>query len=143
MVRSVWRPAFSSRWRYGIGLAALVLLALVPVAIAQSRRPSAGLAQATRALIEGRYDEVASLTAQLDAQDPFVAAVKARALVARGRYQEAETTLRPAALRAPTSDAALELGLLLHMLTRPEGTALLSRVADTASVVSPGVVPER
>ena len=136
MVRSIWRPAFSSRWRYGIGLAALVLLALVPVAIAQSRRPSAGLAQATRALIEGRYDEVASLTAQLDPQDPFVAAVKARALIAHGRYQEAETTLRPAALRAPTSDAALELGLLLHMLTRPEGTALLSRVADTASVVT-------
>src|SRR5258706_468697 len=132
MVRGIRLPAFTFRWRYGIGLAALVLLAIIPVVVAQSRRPPAALARATRALIEGRYDEVASLTAQLDAQDPFVTAVKARALVARGRYQEPEATLRPAAQRAPTSDAALELGLLLQMLTRPEGTALLSRVADTA-----------
>src|SRR4051812_8853719 len=94
-----------SRWLYGIGLAALVLLALIPVLIAQTpRRPPAGLAQANRALIEGRYDEVATIAARLDQQDPFVAAVKARALIARGKYQEAETLLRPIAQRLPTSD---------------------------------------
>ena len=113
--------------------AVLVLLAVIPVLIAQSsRRPLAGLQEATRALIEGRYDEVAALTEKLDPQDPNVAAVKARALIARGRYQEAEAVLRPIAQRAPTSEAALELGLLLQMLGKPDATAILSRVAAAA-----------
>src|ERR1700704_5836790 len=107
-----WPGARSSRRLYALGLVALLfLLALTPVVIAQSsRRPPAGLQLAVRALIEGRYDEVPALTEKLDAQDPNVAAVKARALVARGRYQEAETALRPIAQRAPSSAAALELG---------------------------------
>src|SRR5262245_27784221 len=130
-------PNRSTRWLYGIGLAALVLLAIIPVLIAQTpRRPPAGLVQAQRALIEGRYDEVATLTARLDQQDPFVVAVKARALVARGKYQDAETALRPLAQRLPTSDAALELGLLLQMLTRPEAVSILDRIADTADVAT-------
>jgi hypothetical protein len=66
--------------------AVLVLLAVIPVLVAQStRRPPPGLQEATRALIEGRYDEVSALTEKLDQQDPQVAAVKARALSARGR----------------------------------------------------------
>ncbi len=36
----------------------------------------------------------------------------------------------------PTSEAALELGLLLKMLGRPEGTTLLTRVADSADTAT-------
>jgi len=133
-----WPGARSSRRLYALGLVALlILLALIPVVIAQSsRRPPAGLQLAVRALIEGRYDEVPALTEKLDAQDPNVAAVKARALVARGRYQEAETALRPIAQRAPSSAAALELGLLLQMLGRADGPAILGRVAAVAAVTN-------
>jgi tetratricopeptide (TPR) repeat protein len=131
--RPPFLPAFhSARWVYVSGLLALVLIGLLPVAIAQTRRPPAALQQAERALIEGRYDEVATITERLDGQDPEVAAVRARALVARGRYQEAETLLAPVARRAPTSEAALELGLLLQMLSRPEAEPILNRIADTA-----------
>jgi hypothetical protein len=99
----------SSRARYGLGLTAgLVLLALIPAAIAQTRRPAAAppMQAAVRAFIEGRYDEIASLTAALDQQDPNVAALNARAEIARGRYQEADARLRPIVQRAPTSEAA-------------------------------------
>jgi len=123
-----------NRWPRSVAALALavglVLLAIIPAGIAQStRRAQPNLQNATRALLEGRYDDVASLTAALDGQDPAVVALSARALIARGRYQEAETMLRPAAERAPGSDAALELGLLLQLLGRPDGTAVLNRVA--------------
>ncbi len=62
-----------------------------------------------------------------------MAALVARASIARGKYQEAETALRPIAQRAPTSDAALELGLLLKMLGRPDANAVLERVAIMAT----------
>ena len=111
-----------------------MLLALIPVTVAQStRRPAPALQEATRALIEGRYDEVASLTSQLDQRDPLVAAVNARALIARGRYQEAEAALRPIAQSAPTSEAALQLGLLLQMLGRADAPAALVGVARVGS----------
>ena len=63
---------------------AVVMLALtIPKAVAQSsRKLPPGLASANVAINEGRYDEVATLTAQLDAQDPAVVAVRARAMIA-------------------------------------------------------------
>src|SRR3984893_17615288 len=156
-----WPGVRSSHRLHALGVVALLsLLALIPVVIAQSsRRPPAGLQWAVRALIEGRYDEVPALTEKLDAQDPNVAAVKARALVVRGRYQEAETppspsahgaaarvargrqqeaepALRPIAQRAPSTAAALELGLLLQMLGRAAAPAVLGRVAAAASVTN-------
>ncbi len=94
--------------------------------------PASPLAAATRALIEGRFDEVNVLADKLDARDPNVVAVKARAAIARGRYQDAEALLRPVALRAPTSESALELGLLLNMLGREEAKAILERIAPIA-----------
>src|SRR5262245_12970902 len=97
----------------GIG-ADLAVLSIITVAVAQSRRPQPpAIEQATRALNEGHYDRVAGLLEKMDAQDPAVAALIARADIAQGRYQQAETALRPIAHRAPTSDAALELGLLI------------------------------
>jgi tetratricopeptide (TPR) repeat protein len=131
--------------RKALGLAAvLVLGAVFPVAVAQVRRstpppvPQTPAQLATRALIEGRYDEVASLTAK-DQFDPQLVALRARALIEQGKYKEAEDLLRPSAQRQPTSDAALELGLLLKMLSRPEGTQLLNRVAASADTATRAV----
>ena len=106
---------------------ALVLLGLpIVTATAQGpRRPSPPLQAAVRAVLEGRYDEIDKLTASLDPNDPDVVAVKARAAIARGRYEEAETMLRAVVPLAPTSDAALELGLLLQMLGRADATTVL------------------
>src|SRR5580765_1122346 len=126
---------------YVVGIAVvLALLAVIPVLIAQARRPAAlppGLQSANKAVLEGRFDEVPRLVLALDQNDPRVVAVKARALIAVGRYQDAEAELRPAAQRAPTSDAALELGLLLRMLVRPEAGTVLTRVAGAFTSQDP------
>src|SRR5207302_315004 len=87
------------------------------------------------ALIEGRYAEVDTLTEKLDTRDPNVVALRARAAIARGRYADAEASLRPVVSRFPTSEAALQLGLLMQMLGR-EFAPILDRVAmlsDTSS----------
>jgi tetratricopeptide (TPR) repeat protein len=94
-----------------------------------ARRSQPPLQQATRALLEGRYDEVESLANQAGQDDPAAAALKGRALIARGRYADAETLLRAAATRQPASIAALELGLLAKQLGRPDATEILTRVA--------------
>jgi cellulose synthase operon protein C len=109
----------------------------MPVALAQTRRvQQPALQQAERAILEGRYDEVPRLLTSLDRNDPHIAGIQGRALIARGKYAEAEALLRPVAERAPVSDAGLELGLLLSMLGRPEATGLLTRIADSAGRVT-------
>jgi tetratricopeptide (TPR) repeat protein len=125
--------------RKALGLAAVLVVgaALFTVAVAQSRRPSAPNPPQTpaqlamRALVEGRYDDIAALT-EKDQFDPTLVAIRARADIERGKYEQAEALLRPATQRQPVSDAALELGLLLKMLSRPEGTQILTRLAATA-----------
>src|SRR5438477_6308078 len=92
--------------------AIVVVLFTVPGAAQSPRRASQPLQLATRAFLDGRYDEVDQLTDKLDARDPNVVALKARAAIARGRYAQAVTALRPVAARAPASAAALVLGLL-------------------------------
>ena len=112
---------------------ALLFLVLPSFGTAQSpRRPTTPLQAATHAFIEGRYDDVDAATDKLDARDPNVVALKARAAIARGRYAPAEALLRPVVQRAPTSEAALELGLLQHMLGRAEASAILGKVAALA-----------
>jgi tetratricopeptide (TPR) repeat protein len=71
---------------------------------------------AARALNLGHYDEVERLLR--DRTDPKSVALRARAMIARGRYADAEKLLTPAATAAPTSDAALELGLLEQYVGR-------------------------
>ena len=102
---------------------AVVMLALtIPAAVAQSsRKLPPGSHRPTSPSTRDATTRSPTLTAQLDAQDPAVVAVRARALIARGRYDEAIAALQPAAARAPSSEAALELGLLQQMLSRPEG----------------------
>ena len=132
----------SGRLLAGIALlAGVASLSVLPVVRAQSdrRNPAAtALALAERALVEGRLDEVATLTDKLDPQDPGVVAARARVHIARGRYQEAEAALRPAVERAPTSDAALQFGLLGQLLGRPGWNEVLAKVAETAEVAKTG-----
>jgi tetratricopeptide (TPR) repeat protein len=123
--------------RASLLIVALVFFALPTSGTAQApRRASTPMQAATRALVEGKYDEIDTLTEKLDARDPNVVALKARAAIERGRYAEAEAMLRPVVQRAPTSEAALELGLLQHMLGKPDASGILervSRVADTSN----------
>src|SRR3954464_10939137 len=124
------RFAMTPRVSHSLLVAALAFLALPSYGTAQApRRPAQAdtpYRAATRALNEGRF---ADLDAIAEKQDPNLVALKARADIARGRYAEAETMLRPIASRVPSSEAALELGLLQQMLGRPEAIAVLERVA--------------
>jgi tetratricopeptide (TPR) repeat protein len=128
-----WLAFRSSRTYQALALAALLIPIGFIATVAQSVRRQPDLQAATRAFIEGRYDEVAGLTATLDQSDPAVVALRARAASARGRYSEAEEALRPVAVREPASEAALELGLLLQMLGRDEARGLLVKVAAQTS----------
>jgi tetratricopeptide (TPR) repeat protein len=112
-------------------LIALVLLGLpILTATAQGpRRLSTPIQEALRALHQGRFDAIDGLTASLDPKDPDLVAIKARAAIARGRYDQAESMLREVVALAPTSEAALELGLLMQMLGRGDATMMLERVA--------------
>src|SRR5690606_37635872 len=69
---------------------------------------------------------------RLDGQnDPRAAALRARAAIAQGRYEQAAQLLAKSAAAAPTSDAALELSLLhMKLGRRDEGRRLLNRLAD-------------
>src|SRR3954463_7202261 len=123
----------TSRVSHSLLVAALAFLVLPSSGTAQGpRRPPQAdtpYRAAVRALNEGRYDEVEALA---EKSDPNLAAVKARAMIARGRYAQAEMLLRPIVSRAPSSEAALELGLLQQMLGRPDAAALLEKVAPLA-----------
>jgi cellulose synthase operon protein C len=127
------RIAMTSRVSHSLLVAALAFLALPMSGTAQApRRPpqvDTPYRAAIRALNEGRYDEVDAIA---EKQDPNIVAVKARAAIARGHYAQAEALLRPVVARIPSSEAALELGLLQQMLRHPDAAALLERVAPLA-----------
>ncbi len=134
--RSEFSPAIDAkapRFSRGLsitGFAVLLLIGLLAVVFAQSNRDTAGGDTAEQALNEGRYDEVAGLTSDLAPTDPAGVVLRARADIARGRYQEAEQALGPIAQQDPGGAAALELGLLLHDLRREEARAILNDVAS-------------
>jgi tetratricopeptide (TPR) repeat protein len=118
--------------RRPIALLFVVLPALAAAQVQPPRRPAFSVPPATRALLEGRYDDAESLAEKMDARDPFAATVKARVAIARGRYEDAERVLAPVVARLPTSEAALELGLLQRMLGRPDAGITLARVTVLA-----------
>jgi cellulose synthase operon protein C len=101
---------------------------------AQSRNAPAD--NAANMLKVGQYDEVDKLLR--DEKDPRAIALRARAYVARGRYEDAEKLLTPAAAAAPTSDAALELGLLqIYLGRRDQANRGLNRLVDTLQPRTP------
>ena len=123
----------TSRVSLSLLVAALAFFVLPSYGTAQApRRPTSPLQAAARALVEGRFEEADAMADKLDARDPAVAAIKARSLVARGRYADAEALLRPVVTRMPASEAALELGLLQQMLGKNDAAAILERVAVQA-----------
>jgi tetratricopeptide (TPR) repeat protein len=129
--RIVTLPRLAGALVLAIGVAVvLVLSATLPSA--QTAQPPAALTpadQAAQALNTGRYDDVDGILK--GATDPRSIALRARALIARGRYAEAEKLLAPAAAASPASDAALELGLLQHYLgRRPDARRTLQRILD-------------
>ena len=95
--------------------------------MAQSRQGGSPAEQALRALNEGRYQDVEQiLAAQTDAR---AYALRGRALIEVGRYADAEKLLAAPAKAQPTSDAALEFGLLQLLVgRRSDGVATLRRV---------------
>ena len=113
-------------------IAGLLLLAAGTVPTAQapaSRQAAPTSSPAARALNAGQYDEVERLLKA--ATDPTSIALRARAHVAQGRYQEAQALLTPVAAAQPDSDAALELGLLeLYLGRRAEGIRRLRQLAS-------------
>jgi len=109
--------------------APLLVALLAAAAIAPSAQTRTPAEAAAEALKLGRFDEVDTLLQS--SRDPRSLALRGRAAIARGRYEEAEKLLVGPAASAPTSDAALELGLLYQALGRRiEGSRLLLRLAD-------------
>jgi tetratricopeptide (TPR) repeat protein len=84
---------------------------------------------AARALALGQYDDVDRLTR--GSTDVRMVAIHARADIERGRYADAEKQLTAPAAAQPTSDAALELGLLrLELGRREEGRRILDQIVE-------------
>ena len=91
----------------------------------------------TRALAHGAIEEAETLVASRPADDPAAAAVRARILISRGGYQEAEQLLAPIAAANPWSDAALELGLLhMYLGRKAEAADELVPVIQAGSALS-------
>ncbi len=133
------RRACASALAIAVGFVLGVLDLGATVLAQAARRSLPPIQQAERALLEGRYDEVERIARSLDRGDPAVAAVEARALIARGRYADAEAVLQPVASRLPASVAALELGLLEKMLGRTSAADRLRRVAaDSPDLLAAG-----
>ena len=126
------------RWGQLIGRAsviACVCLSLPAISQAEpalspqprAAQPASPLQNATRALNAGRFDQVELLLK--NARDPDSVTLRARADIQRGRYAEAEKLLVPVAAEAPTSAAALELGLLqLRLGNRDQASTIFEGV---------------
>jgi len=111
-----------------------LLLTRNPLPSAQTR--GGPLENAANLIRVGQYDQVEPLLR--DEKEPRAIAMRARAHIARGRYQEAEKLLAPAVTAAPAGDAALELGLLQNYLgRRDEATRTLNRVASGSQSRTP------
>ena len=112
-----------------VPLMCALLLAAATQPSAQIRTSNSPLQAAAEALTRGQFEDV---DRRLQGQsDPRAFALRARAAIAQGRYEQAAQLLAKPAAAAPTSDAALELALLhLKLGRREEGRRMLSRLAD-------------
>jgi tetratricopeptide (TPR) repeat protein len=129
--------------------AAIVVPLFAVLVLAQTQRraaapppaapPATPYDAAMRSFIEGRFDELDTQLDKLNANDPNVVALRARGMIARGRYSDAEALLQPLATRVPTSEAALQLGLLQRMLGQTGATQTLTRVTDVIDTTKSAV----
>src|SRR5262245_47259783 len=135
------RAAFLSAGRRIAAACVLLSLSVQPggsqTRPAPASSPVQGAIQgAIRALNQGRFDQVESLLKGMS--DPQATVVRARADIARGRYAEAEKALAPVVSESPSSEAALELGLLQMRLGRRQDATrtlegVLTRGRDPSS----------
>ena len=110
-------------------LAPVLLGALLVAAIEPAAQSQPAPSPAAQAFREGQYEQVERLLQS--ATDPASLALRARALVALGRYDDAEKMLARPAGSAPTSDAALELGLVqMEFGRRADARRTLNALAD-------------
>ena len=112
-------------------IAWLLLLAAgtVPTAQAPASRPAAPTSSPGRPRVECRPVRRGRTPAERGDRSDSIA-LRARAQIAQGRYQEAQALLTPVAAAQPDSDAALELGLLELYLGRRAGRHPASAPAD-------------
>ena len=95
----------------------------------QSNEKEAFLENAARAFAHGNRDEVETLAERFDSDMPEVVAFRARLLIDRGDYSQAEALLRPVVDDAQETAAGLQLGLLLQTQGQiQEARALLDSV---------------
>ena len=109
---------------------AIIVASIFFVAAQPSANQSAAAtrAAAEKAFRAGQYDEVERLT-QSAGTDEGLNVLRAKALIAKGEYAKAEQLLTGPAGATPSSDAALELGLLQLMLgRRSEGRRTLQLI---------------
>lgn len=125
-----------------IGWAVAVVAVLATIFTSSAAQSTAGQsatqlrANAERALLAGRLDDVEQLTEAHPADESLVV-FRSRALMARGEYAAAEKLLAPLAAKSPGGDAGLELGLLqIYMGRRSEGRRAMQLVL-MAEVRSP------
>ena len=93
--------------------------------------------QVTAALAHGAYDEAEELASTRPDDDPSAAALRARLLILRGRYAEAEAVVGPVARANPSSVAGLEFGLLLERTGRSAQAADYLEAVVSAAARSP------
>jgi tetratricopeptide (TPR) repeat protein len=100
--------------------------------------PKSPIEAAERALIEGRFADVEALAAEPGAPESR-RIVLARADAMRGRLQAARERLEAEVAKAPTGDAALELGFVLRDMGRRDDAVKLWQaiVADRADERTP------
>ncbi len=87
---------------------------------------------AARAFAHGNRDEVETLAERFDPDMPEVVAFRARLLIERGDYAQAESLLSPIVSEAQETAAGLELGLLLQL----QGRVQESRVFFDAVLIN-------
>ena len=90
--------------------------------------------QATAALAHGMHDEATALASTRPAEDPSAVALRARLLMLRGQYGDAETVVASIAEANPATAAGLEFALLLARTGRSgEAARYFQAVIDAAA----------
>ncbi|MCC7125483.1 MAG: tetratricopeptide repeat protein [Acidobacteria bacterium] len=116
---------------WGIVLVCLTLSAGLGLALLRAQTPASSASPRTAALTAFRAGQFADVERLAQAQPADESLLVLRALSARatGDYARAESLLQPAAVKAPSGEAALELGLLqLYLGKRGEARRALQQV---------------
>lgn len=130
-----FRTRFTS-WKTAATAAALVVLPVAAAAQSAAQNSASFLRAARQAIAQGRYTDAEALARGRGPSDPDAAGILGRLLIHKGRYEEAEALLAPAAKTGRRSEAALELGLLfLNLGRKGEARALLAPLVDAAADV--------